>query len=93
MNIIADTSSNLIDPNDTTELTPENIASREFGSKMVLVVEQMQCLTIWLVKACLLIMYGRLTYVNPNSPRHSYPTEYTDSYILQQDESQTTDCC
>jgi hypothetical protein len=28
---------------------------------MVLVVEQMQCLTIWMVKACILIMYHRLT--------------------------------
>ena len=31
------------------------------SSKMVLVVEQMQCITVWLVKACLLIMYHRLT--------------------------------
>lgn len=28
---------------------------------MVLVVEQMQCITIWLVKTCILIMYHRLT--------------------------------
>ncbi|KAH7029264.1 uncharacterized protein B0I36DRAFT_411099 [Microdochium trichocladiopsis] len=61
MNIVADTSSNLIDPNDTTPLDAENIALREFGSKMVLVVEQMQCITIWLVKACLLLMYSHLT--------------------------------
>lgn len=61
MNIVADTSSNLIDPNDPTELDAANIALREYGSKMVLVVEQMQCVTIWLVKACLLLMYSRLT--------------------------------
>jgi hypothetical protein len=30
---------------------------------MVLVVEQMQCCTVWLVKACLLFLYNRLTYV------------------------------
>ena len=69
MNIVSDTSSNLIDPNDTTPLDDENIKERRFGSKMVLVVEQMQCVTIWLVKACLLIMYHRLTYdiyVTPN---------------------------
>lgn len=61
MNIVSKTSSNLIDPNDTTQRTPENIKERVFGSKMVLVVEQMQCITIWLVKACLLLMYHRLT--------------------------------
>lgn len=62
MNIVSKTSSNLIDPNDPTPLDADNIAERKFGSKMVLVVEQMQCITIWLVKACLLIMYYRLTY-------------------------------
>ncbi|KAH9905642.1 hypothetical protein F4778DRAFT_727017 [Xylariomycetidae sp. FL2044] len=61
MNIISTTSSNLIDPNDHTELTRQNIKEREFGSKMVLLSEQMQLITIWLIKACLLIMYGRLT--------------------------------
>ena len=61
MNIVANNSSNLIDPNDHSELTPENIRERVYGSKMVLVVEQMQIATIWLMKACLLIMYARLT--------------------------------
>ncbi len=63
MNIITNTSSNLIDPDNPIELTPDSISEREYGSKMVLVVEQMQCLTIWLMKACLLVMYGRLTSV------------------------------
>ncbi|CAJ2509533.1 Uu.00g145590.m01.CDS01 [Anthostomella pinea] len=61
INIISHTSSNLIDPNDHAALTKENIAERAFGSKMVVVAEQMQILTIWLVKACLLLMYARLT--------------------------------
>jgi len=61
MNIVADTSSNLIDPSDTTPLDAANKVTREYGSKMVLVVEQMQCITIWLVKACLLLMYSHLT--------------------------------
>ncbi|RYP24635.1 hypothetical protein DL767_008579 [Monosporascus sp. MG133] len=61
MNIVSTTSSNLIDPNDPVGLTPESIKSREFGSKMVVLVEQMQCVIIWSVKACLLIMYSRLT--------------------------------
>ncbi|OAQ58717.1 decarboxylase [Pochonia chlamydosporia 170] len=61
MNIISNTNSNLIDPNNPTSLSPEDIRQREFGSKMVLLAEQMQCVTIWLVKACLLLMYHRLT--------------------------------
>ncbi|KAH7125039.1 hypothetical protein B0J13DRAFT_566123 [Dactylonectria estremocensis] len=61
MSVISRTSSNLIDPNDDTELTPENIKERIVGSKWVLVVEQMQILTIWTVKICLLLMYNRLT--------------------------------
>lgn len=67
MSIISHTSSNLIDPNDTTELTPENIKERAYGSKWVLVVEQMQIVTIWTIKFCLLIMYNRLTSV-PSRP-------------------------
>ncbi|KND91021.1 hypothetical protein TOPH_04420 [Tolypocladium ophioglossoides CBS 100239] len=60
MNIISHTNSNLIDPEHPTSLSPEDIEQRVFGSKIVLVTEQMQLLTIWLVKACLLLMYYRL---------------------------------
>lgn len=67
MNIISKTSSNLLDPSQHTILDDAEIREREFGSKMVLVVEQMQCITIWLVKACLLLMYHRLTYVVPST--------------------------
>ena len=64
INIVADASSNLLPPDyDLALLTPEEIAKRQYGSKMVLVVEQMQCATIWILKATLLIMYHRLTYV------------------------------
>jgi hypothetical protein len=63
MNIVSHTNSNLIDPNDHAELTPEGIKERVFGSKLVLVVEQMQCLVMWTIKACLLILYSRFTSV------------------------------
>lgn len=61
MSIISHTDSNLINPNEETNLTEENIKERILGSKMVLVVEQMQLLTIWTMKICLLLMYNRLT--------------------------------
>ena len=67
MNVVVKTSSNLIDPKVPIQLTPDVISEREYGSKMVLVVEQMQCITIWTVKACLLIMYSRLTSVRPRN--------------------------
>ena len=61
MQVIANTSSNLIPPDHDDEFSPEEIKVREHGSKMVLVVEQCMCVTIWTIKACLLIMYSRLT--------------------------------
>lgn len=65
MSIISQTSSNLIDPDEKVVLDATEIATRVYGSKWVLVVEQMQILTIWLMKFCLLLMYNRLTYVSP----------------------------
>ncbi|KAM0206267.1 hypothetical protein ACHAPQ_007684 [Fusarium lateritium] len=61
MSIISQTSSNLIDPNEKVILDAAEITTRIYGSKWVVVVEQMQILTIWLMKACLLLMYNRLT--------------------------------
>lgn len=64
INIVSTHDSNLLPENyDIKLLTPEDVRNREYGSKMILVVEQCQCITIWAVKACLLIMYHRLTYV------------------------------
>jgi hypothetical protein len=67
INIVSRTGSNLIDPNDHTPLTPERVSQLEYGSKMILVIEEMQIMTVWLAKACLLIMYGRLTLVQATS--------------------------
>jgi len=62
MHVVLNMSSNLIAPNENlSTFTPEEIKERIYGSKLVLVVEQMQILTIWLIKACLLIMYNRMT--------------------------------
>lgn len=62
INIIRSTSSNLLPKNfDVSSLTHEDVSERQFGSRLVLVVEQCQCVTIWGAKACLLIMYLRLT--------------------------------
>lgn len=64
MHIIVHTSSNLIAPGeDVSDFSQEDIDSRVFGSKLVLVVEQMQLVTVWLIKSCFLLMYNRMTYV------------------------------
>lgn len=65
MSKVVVTSSNLIRPEEASNFSEAEIKSRTLGSKYVLVVEQMQIATIWLVKACLLIMYFRMTTVLP----------------------------
>ena len=62
MHIVVRSSSNLIAPGeDISTFSADEVQRRVYGSKLVLVVEQMQCITIWLVKACLLLMYRRMT--------------------------------
>jgi len=61
INIENYTPTNLINPADNITLTPEDIAKREYGSKLVLVTEHLQMVVIWSVKGCLLILYSRLT--------------------------------
>jgi hypothetical protein len=72
INILSTKNSNLIDPANPPMLTPQEIAERTYGSKLVLVVEQSQILTTWLVKACLLFMYSRLTSVPSSIVRNLY---------------------
>ncbi|KAI3581666.1 hypothetical protein IWW34DRAFT_617013 [Fusarium oxysporum f. sp. albedinis] len=61
VSVLTRTPTNLINPDDHIVLTPEDIKLREYGSKLVLVTEHMQMITLWGVKGCLLFMYSRLT--------------------------------
>jgi hypothetical protein len=62
INIVAQSDSNLLPPGfDVASLTPEQIHDRAYGSKLVLVVEQCQIMTVWCEKLCLLFLYRRLT--------------------------------
>ncbi|QUC17508.1 uncharacterized protein UV8b_01749 [Ustilaginoidea virens] len=76
INIISNTNSNLIDPEHPTSLSAEDVATREYGSKMVLLAEQMQCITIWLTKTCLLLMYHRLTMALKNNTAVKFVAGY-----------------
>jgi hypothetical protein len=79
INIQYDKNSNLIDPDNPPTLTSQDIAERTFGSKLVLVIEQMQILTIWLVKTCLLLMYSRFSSVAFVVLARALLTDFTDS--------------
>lgn len=61
LNVDVTVETNLMDPNDIPKLTPDDIVRRTWGSKMVLLVEQCECAVQWGTKACLLILYWRLT--------------------------------
>ncbi|KAF2002032.1 hypothetical protein P154DRAFT_431761 [Amniculicola lignicola CBS 123094] len=62
LHVIIHTNSNLIAPGTDEKLfTKEDIEERVYGSKLTIVVEQMHISTIWLLKACILIMYARMT--------------------------------
>ncbi|KAL2682386.1 hypothetical protein Neosp_006836 [[Neocosmospora] mangrovei] len=77
MSIVSKTSSNLIDPNDKHVMSQAEIDERVHGSKWVLVVEQMQIITIWTMKYCLLLMYNRLTM----SLRQNIAVKFVAGYV------------
>ncbi|KAF2707884.1 hypothetical protein K504DRAFT_383109, partial [Pleomassaria siparia CBS 279.74] len=64
LNLESNTKSNLLPPSfDFSSLTPQDLADREYGSKIAIVVEQLQIIVIWACKSCLLILYYRLTHM------------------------------
>lgn len=59
--------SNLMTEEDKATITSEEIALRVRGSKWVFVSEHSFVLCIWSLKACMLVIYGRITYVDPTT--------------------------
>ncbi|KAG9232690.1 hypothetical protein BJ875DRAFT_71802 [Amylocarpus encephaloides] len=57
--------SNLYPPEDFDTFTQENIEERIQGSKIVVVSEQAMLNLIYIIKACMLVMYTRLTLALP----------------------------
>ncbi|GLI81175.1 hypothetical protein PoHVEF18_009547 [Penicillium ochrochloron] len=53
--------SNLMSDEDIKNLTPQTHAERERGSKWVFVSEHAFILCIWSLKACMLVIYSRIT--------------------------------
>lgn len=57
--------SNLMTEEDRKSLTDEIIGERVRGSKWVFVSEHSFILCVWSLKACMLVIYARITYVDP----------------------------
>lgn len=57
--------SNLMSAEDIAAMTPTIHAERVRGSKWVFVSEHAMNFTIWTLKFCMLIIYSRITYVQP----------------------------
>ncbi|CAG7982017.1 unnamed protein product [Penicillium salamii] len=53
--------SNLLTPEDRKNLTDKTIAERVSGSKWVFVSEHSFILCVWALKACMLVIYARIT--------------------------------
>lgn len=55
--------SNLMTEEDKLNLTDAIITERVSGSKWVFVSEHSFILCVWGLKSCMLVIYGRITYV------------------------------
>jgi len=64
INVSGRTATNLMEPGTLETLTPEDIQTRIYGSKIVILLEQSMLILIWGIKGCMILMYNRLTYVS-----------------------------
>jgi hypothetical protein len=62
-NQVAASGSNYVPDGTVGQWSPEQMKSAEWGSKMLVALEEFMLATVWLVKACLLLLYARITYV------------------------------
>lgn len=63
INEVAKNGSNYMPPEEALALTPEGVHKAVYGSTMTFVLEIFTITATWTVKACLLILYARLTWV------------------------------
>lgn len=61
--------SNLMTDEDRLHMTPQSKAERIRGSKWVFVSEHSFILCVWGLKACMLVIYARITYVTKSHSR------------------------
>lgn len=70
---VARNGSNYLSASAAANLTPDELASAIYGSKMTLALEQLTLFTTWQAKACLLLLYYQLmsAYISIPSLRHT----------------------
>lgn len=61
INVSGAHATNLLMPGELETLTPEDIEGRIYGSKVVILLEQAMLICTWLTKACMLMLYHRLS--------------------------------
>lgn len=61
VNETAKNGSNYMSPEEAASLTPKEVDMAIYGSKMTLVLELCQLTCLWSAKACLVILYYRLS--------------------------------
>ncbi|KAL9129466.1 MAG: hypothetical protein Q9217_002100, partial [Psora testacea] len=69
LNMTAQNLSNYLPPGRFETLTPEEVENAVYGSKFVFITEEFQLATLWLCKACLLILYSSMTSGLPKQHR------------------------
>ncbi len=55
--------SNVIPPEDFSDIDPLEVPNLETGAKFAMVADTCANTTTWLMKGCILILYGRIMYV------------------------------
>ena len=66
INVSAQHATNLLLPGELETLTPDDIIDRVYGSKVVILLEQSMLICTWLTKACMLMLYHRLSVRLPH---------------------------
>jgi hypothetical protein len=62
INQVVHYNSNLLAPGEeVASFSKADIQERVYGSKLTVIVEQMQLCTVWLLKGCLITLYWRVT--------------------------------
>ncbi|KAF2711949.1 hypothetical protein K504DRAFT_521231 [Pleomassaria siparia CBS 279.74] len=63
MHYVVNVGTNNLPPDqDYAKLSAREIRDRVFGSKLVMITDQMQIATAWTLKICMLLLYNRMTY-------------------------------
>lgn len=60
-NQVAENGSNYVPDGVVQTWSPEQVQRAIWGSKMLVALEEFMLATLWLVKACLLLLYSRMT--------------------------------